>query len=246
MKMTMIGAAAALGVAGTASASTVDAVFNSGASDTAGFTTSEGNGGGGLFDYTVTGDGTANPWGLGDGDSTNIVSFCIELTQNATNGTGVEVLQGGGIAGNAPVPGSTTISTTGLKALSWLFNNHFNAAKQGGADAYAFQALVWEFVYEGVSGASDVDLAAGSFTASANNASLDGTITTTVNSWVAGAPADFSTYTINENLVVISGFGTDDPQFQDQITLIPLPAPVFMGLAGLGAAVVARRRMRQA
>ncbi len=247
-----IAAAAATIVGGAASASTVDVTWNSGASTTGTFNVSVGaasaNVGGGRFVYDVSNAAGTALEGVG-----SIHSFCVELNEFAASANGVNVSSGNGIAGMVPDdddgPGgfaaATPLDTDDLKALSWLFEAHFATVTAPGAmnsDIFAFQLAVWEIVYEQdpadgpliyqVDGANE-----GVFRVNSGNS----TAISTANGWLAGLnDADLTTQAVNGALVALSKDG-----FQDQITLIPLPAPVLMGLAGFGLAAVARRRLRQ-
>lgn len=179
-----------------------------------------------------------------------VTTFCIELNEQVGGGTytNVNVFTGQGIAnnvqsndGSAPNPG--TITNRELNQLSWLFDNHFADVTAAGASANeirAFQLLVWEIVYENTgnddSDTSVIDLAGGNFTKS------DDAVEDIATGWLSGLTSDaINSWGINENLVVLTKV-----DFQDQITMIPLPASALMGLAGLGGVLVARRRMRQA
>jgi len=242
-----LAATAALGVAGLASASSVTASLSGydirmfDVSITAG--PFEGTPGAGTLEFTVD-DAGGLPLG------TDMVAFCIELGEgNLLNNPGVTFtpFQGEDIANNGlPNPGSAApeLTTSHVAALSWLFDNHFQAAKDGGLDGWAFQLAIWEIVYETESTFS-VTQDDGDFWAADPNGNSSGDQVDAIdraNSWFSSASfADITSWDINDDLLLLSNDGV-----QDIVTLIPLPAPVFMGLAGLAGAIVARRRLRQA
>lgn len=126
------------------------------------------------------------------------------------------------------------------QAVSALFLSRFADATSGDSEkASAFQLALWEIVYEpyaseGVLGALNLSSAAGTFRVTEGNS---GTVSL-AQTWLNEVAA-MDLGSISNNLI---GFGS--PDYQDQLTLIPLPAGALMGLVGLGGAIAARRRMR--
>lgn len=175
---------------------------------------------------------------------TSFYSFCVDLDQLVksepkpydvhTNGAG----DGLGIDDLAADTGG--MGETRAKALSYLFLNHFEDAVSGSdRKASAFQLAVWEIIYEGTDSESlgTLNINQGDFKVTGGNDDAIDDAQDLLDE-IAGLDGAFGDIS---NLLV--GFGST--QYQDQLTLIPLPAPVLMGLAGFGLAAVARRRMRK-
>ncbi len=240
-----LAATAALGVAGLASATSVTATLDG--FDIRFFEVPTENPafdppGAGTLEFTVD-DAGGLPLG------TDMVAFCIELGEGGLNApnTTFTAFQGESIADNGlPNQGPSAPELTGshVSALSWLFDNHFQAAKDGGLDGWAFQLAIWEIVYETETTFSVTENDGDFWAADPNNNSSGDQVDAIerANDWFSSASfGDITTWDINDDLLLLSNDGV-----QDIITLIPLPAPVFMGLAGLAGAIVARRRLRQA
>jgi len=163
-------------------------------------------------------------------------AFCVELEQLVNGGSKSYEIHtesfadsGLGIEDLGP-----TMPRSRTEALSALFLRHFEAAVTGSRrEASAFQLATWEIIYED---GGSWDVGAGDFLVTSGDADAR-----------AGAQALLDDIAGLEQLGDVSdllvGFGSG--QFQDQLTLIPLPAPVMMGLAGLAGAMVARRRLRR-
>ena len=168
---------------------------------------------------------------------TSFSAFCVELDQVVRGAAESYDVHAESLAdSNLGISDlSSGIATDRTEALSALFLRHFNAAVSGSkAQASAFQLATWEIVYEG-DGAWD--LGAGDFQVTSGDAGAR-TQAQSLLDEIAGLEGDYGA--VSDLLV---GFGSG--QYQDQLTLIPLPAPAVMGLAGLAAAMVARRRMRR-
>jgi hypothetical protein len=126
------------------------------------------------------------------------------------------------------------------QAVSALFLSRFADATSGDAEkASAFQLALWEIVYEpyaseGVLGAFNLSSGDGTFRVTQG----DSGAVSLAQSWLNEVAA-MDLGSVSDLLI---GFGS--PDYQDQLTLIPLPAGALMGLVGLGGAFAARRRMR--
>jgi len=227
-------ASAAIGLAGAASASTVNLSASVASGSIQNYTVTNGSSTGNVPSAPINFSVNSNSSGVGLG--TSFTAFCIEIDQNLVFGThDYTPFVGDAIDdANVPSPSTVNLDETAVKALSFLFDNYFDDALASYANANAFQAAIWEVVYE-TSTTYSLAAATGETFSISNAPTFANDMLTALNG------VDLTTYDINENLVVLSSETS-----QDTITMIPLPAPVFMGLVGLAGATIARRRMRQA
>jgi len=193
----------------------------------------------GKFAWTVTtGGGTCGNHAFAENET--CFTFCTELTQNISQGSKVlYTLQG---PSSLPDPsGGFGMGSFRAALLAELFDNHFVAATTaaGTLDAAAFQMAVWEIVYQDGTGAGGSASSLGELTLD----TLAGTYSTgnnvagaLANSWFIGLTGSYAT---DPDWLV--GFGSTTKQ--DQITMVPLPAPVWMAAVGLLGVVVGRRRL---
>jgi hypothetical protein len=252
MRLAFAAAAGAAIIAGSASASTlVDVTRDSNPFGTGGFAVQVGSqsvsADGGRFDYSYT--------PVGGGDTTSVRTFCIEIGENARSLNNVDLLQGSGIMNAAPNDDSGLNSANraellddqDLRALSYLFENHYADVVESGSRAAVegFQLAIWDIVYERAANDGDaisygIGIGEGHFYVNTTyGAGTDKALAVSEANRLLGLVAsNVATQEILGSLIVLSA-----DNFQDQITMIPLPAPVLMGLAGLGAAIAGRRRM---
>jgi hypothetical protein len=170
----------------------------------------------GCFNFTRTG-------GSYTGVSGNYISFCTELTQTLDDGQSVtyKVVNGDQVPG-ANGPFTSPLGLTGADLVSELFGRFFPAGATGTAENCAsFQLAIWEIVYDSnliINGVGDTFQVGIDPLVLAQSQfylnSLDGT----------GPRAALTGFT--------------NALDQDQI----IPAPGALGLLGLGALVVGRRR----
>jgi len=254
MRHALTAAIGAAIIAGSASASTlVNATRESAPFGTSAFTVQVGSqslgADGGRFDYSYI--------PTSGGDTTSVRTFCIEIGEYARSMNGVSLLRGGEITGNAPDDDSNlaeanraeVLDEQDLKALSYLFENHYGDVVDSGspADVEGFQLAIWDIVYERSINDAPISYGIGNgeghffVNASYAEGSAKALAVIEADRLLGLAAANWSDQAISDSLLVLSA-----DNFQDQITMIPLPAPVLMGLVGLGLAGVARRRMRTA
>ncbi|MCA9289628.1 MAG: hypothetical protein KDA25_00780 [Phycisphaerales bacterium] len=175
-----------------------------------------------LIHHIDTGGGPVD--GLTTGDYT---TFCTELSQMvATSVSPFEVV------GLEEAPNSAPMSAVRAAAVRDLFayaGSMPYATESTGANrdfAAAFQLAIWEVVTEYNGAAADLDLGSGTFAASGLYAS------TYHGGGIGAAVTDlFGAIGIGNEvpgLRAISNFAA-----QDQLVMIPLPAPILLGILGL-------------
>lgn len=211
-------AAATLGLsAGVASASTINVNTSAGGIF--------GNGLSAVVQYDddtigsgVTGAGlfhlTGTP-GLGE-----FVAFCVELTQQLNNPQDYNVNPG--LFSAAKVADISKLFGSAL--MGGTMENVFDTA----AEAAGFQIALWEVVYET---GSSYDMAAGSFKASGFGSN------TALNDAVNDKAAEYLGGMANASMPQLLFLENDE--YQDIVTVVPLPAAGFLlafGIAGLGLA----------
>jgi len=179
-------------------------------------------------------------------------TFCIELTQSNSEGQNVvfDVNQ----LNDAPNPGHSNfphldggMGTFRAGLIQDLFNNHHASAIDSVTTA-AFQVAIWAILYETdssqiVAESDDspnnayhgINVDAGSFTLRdlGDAGSMRTQVANLANAWLVGLNSVALT-----NLLAL----THD-QRQDQVIVIPLPAPLLMAGLGLLAIPLMRRRL---
>ena len=118
--------------------------------------------------------------------------------------------------------------------LRELWAEHIDDVHNGGADqAAAFQAAVWEIVYED---AQAWDAGAWAGTADSFRMTGNATVTNLANTWLADA-ADVGGPLFGD-LVAVSRVGA-----QDYLVQIPAPGASLLGIIGVGVIAALRRRV---
>jgi len=192
-------------------------------------------------------------WSQGNGGNFN--SFCTELTQTINQGefvtydtTQLNVAPKPADSRFPHLDGGMGLFRAGL--IQDLANKHY-ASITDNVTAAAFQISVWALVYEtdGSQIVSDgdgspnnayhgIDVLSGSFTLAELGVpgSLRSQVANLANTWLAGL-----------NSVTLSSLlALSNPDRQDQVIVIPLPAPVLMAGLGLLAIPLMRRRLFRA
>ena len=166
-----------------------------------------------------------NAGGTGWGTLVPDWGFCIELTQGSVN-TWHDVIP----LDEAPLPITdiTPMGVTKANAIRELWGRNFDPTWTTGANrqmAEAFGAAIWEIIYETDTGPWNVTIGAG-FHAAIEQAA-------TANLWLSQLTGD-TAYFAN-NLVA-----TSSDNGQDFVVQVPEPATI--GLLGLGAVALLRRK----
>lgn len=208
----------------------------------------------GIFNWTVVGAGTTQP-GFSDGQT--VKSFCIELGQVVADPTTFDCVD----IQNAPnfsPPGPMGAARAAL--LGDLFARFYSTVMSGptNTNAAAFQLCVWEITHEegwensGAANTSGTDLA--NLTAIKNNLTVANTGTVgdaNVNTFrvsTSGSARDLANTWLGS---LLAGglqsshlIGLTASSNQDQVIIVPVPAPALLAGLGLVGALVLRRRMK--
>jgi hypothetical protein len=182
----------------------------------------------------------SNGTGVAAGLTGNKVTFCTDLNQSVTSsGATYNVVP----ISTMPEPGSG-MGNTRAQAVYNLYAGAAGSQSDGGASntlASAFQIALWEIVYDYNGTAGSLNLTSGNvkFKETDGSALLASTVTQ-VNALLSA---------ISTNVPQTGLLGLANDFKQDQIlpiTVIPIPAALPLGLAGLGLAAAVRRRMSKA
>lgn len=228
-------AASALLAGGTASAQNIDLSYGGlhfGNSNTLTAQTNYGHFYAGAMDWTVTGGGESYGFNVGD----QITTFCTEVTQTVQANTDYGFTE----LDQAPnSSGGMGEERAGL--VQSLYDNYFSEALNSAFESAAFQIAIWEIVYESSTDAGG-DLVLDASTGpgfrvtggSADNFSFAFGMSALdlANEWLS----TLTSTEVTTLLALTSGSA------QDQILLVPLPAPILMAGLGLLAVPVLRRR----
>ena len=194
----------------------------------------------GRFNWTVTSGETINGVTFNAGD--HFTTFCTELTQFIS--TGDEFTYSSVAVSSMPTVGQLGAPMGSFRAglIQELFNDHYATAVNGTlTEAAAFQVAVWEIVYEdrlddAESGLTTIaiaaDAGANTFVISSNYDAVQ-----QANLWL-----DMLTGNYSEDSSLI-GFGSESAQ--DQLLLVPLPAPLWLAGVGLAGVVFGRRKLQR-
>ena len=220
-KHVMLTAIAAAGLAGVASADTVNVVFG-GISGNYGKSVDIQ-----LSNGLKFGDGSSYKSGIWAGQLTHIIdgvsekTYCTELTQWAHSGI-FDIVD----VEDAPKPGSG-MGAEKAAAIYALFNSTNRAQDiNTNKEAAAFQAVIWEIVYDYEGSNSDFNISAGSVKISGIDSALFNLFKGYAQSGSTAA-----------SVVAIS-----NPNYQDQLRIVPLPSAA--GMAGLGLLALSAKRRR--
>lgn len=199
---------------------------------------------------SVGGVRTINAWagelnwiwltGQPDGLPKSFYSYCVDLTNNATDPQGVTV---------RPTDELITATTNGAQKAAWLFNTYAatirsTASSAGNAMAAGLQLAIWEVLYDNVYNLTAAPSASNQFYATTtytSSAALNYG-TTYLNALTASANSYLSADAVwidanNATYGLAGGPG------QDQIThAVPEPASLVLLGSGLLAVMVARRK----
>jgi len=193
----------------------------------------------GRFNWTVTSCETINGVTFNAGDQ--FTTFCTELTQFIS--TGDTFTYSSVAVADMPTVGQLGAPMGSFRAglIQELFNNYYATAVNGTTtEAAAFQVAVWEIVYEdrvddvgsSLTIAAALNAGADSFTVSSNYDAVQ-----QANTWLDALTGNYSA---DDSLI---GFGSGSAQ--DQLLLVPLPAPLWLAGVGLAGVVFGRRKLQR-
>lgn len=165
-------------------------------------------------------------------DGQDVTTFCVEVAQ----------LVGGGSAYTYDVvdlsaaPGQPGPMGNDRKEAVRVLYDLAGGAQFGANNtlAAAFQVALWELVFDfEVGDSASIDLQDGAFKLNSG-----GTVESSANAWLGQIMANYGS-----GSTALAGLHHDHKQ--DQVVVVPLPAPVALGLVGLiGVAGLRRLRMR--
>jgi hypothetical protein len=148
----------------------------------------------------------------------NFQAYCIEISQPVKFGTNPTDTYGW-TYDTASLAGYAGISSSDLTFMGKLWANAFDTSTTGKVEAAAFQALIWELVYD-----STIDLDDDNFDLYRNN-SFTQDVYDLANSWIDN---------INNNIWTdsIDLYVLKDDCSQDFITTVPEPSSMALALVG--------------
>lgn len=178
--------------------------------------------------------------GVAAGMNGIFTTFCADATQYVTS---IELPYSVTGIGALPVAAGYSPMSTVAGKVQGVYNLY---AAAGGAQigsganadlAAAFQIALWEIVYDFNGTLASLNTNAGVMQVrQTSGLALSGAILSYLNTFFDA---------IANNQAAQSGLmGLASAGGQDQIVMVPLPAPVLLGAAGLGLVAVARRRYR--
>mgnify|MGYP006293167773 CR=1 FL=1 len=201
----------------------------------------------GRFQWSVN-SGSAGNFGAGD----TMYTFCTEITEYVQQGNSYNYDEMS--LGNLPTPPDNELEPMGgfrAGLMSELYSNHFfeaaglNGHSFNNQKAAAFQLAVWEVVYQDADSGNETSLS------SLNDMTLDVTSADGGGFWatgIASATQNLANTWLSElvgNTGVgdgMIGLGSDGNQ--DQVTMVPLPAPAMLAAVGLGGVIIGRKRLQ--
>ncbi len=178
----------------------------------------------------------SNGEGLAAGLDGDYITFCTELTQYVSKNPSEYEL-----VGLEQAPNSGPMGEVRAQALRELFAYADGAqytkesSSHNKSFAAAFQVAVWEIVYDYDGDLASLDIADGDLT-------ITGTNNGVLNASVAAILAELLG-TIGSGASFPSLFAVSAPNFQDQLVMIPLPAPLAIGLVGLAGVIWRRKKL---
>lgn len=172
---------------------------------------------------------------LGSGNR-DFITYCIDLTQNAGDGNfNLVNLRDAPITNPAPT-NKWQLNENQVDALNSLYNAHFANADTNN-EAAAFQAAVWEIVFDWASVEGRTFTSGDSTNLTGGKVRIHNNISNTYfTQYLSAAVAEGNTRSVLAAIVSNSR--------QDQLVVIPLPGAG--ALAGAGMLMVASRRRRAA
>ncbi len=219
----LVGAALAAGLAGIASADTVNVIYNGTTGNLGRNVTVTLSGG----NYFQNGASSSTVWAgqySHNVDGIDFKTYCTELTQWAGSGVFTKVA-----LSDAPQPGS---GMGQLKADA--IYRLFNATNKGvdintSAKAAAFQAVIWEIVYDYNGTETDINKSMGNVK-----------FGTGINAGLFSLYAGYATAQSGDTTPRVIAMTNDTRQ--DQILVVPLPGAAAMAGVGLLGLTTRRRR----
>lgn len=165
-------------------------------------------------------------------DGQKVTTFCVEVAQLVGNGSTYTYDK----VDASQVPGLPGAMGNNRKEAVRVLYDVAGGAQFGSNNtlAAAFQVALWELVFDFQAGDStSIDLDDGAFKLNSG-----GSVKTTASGWLGQIMANYGS-----GQTALAGLHHDHKQ--DQVVVVPLPAPVAMGLAGLiGVAGLRRLRTR--
>lgn len=166
-----------------------------------------------------------------------IRTFCTDIHEYAGDGT----FTLGNVADAPDSPGIGGMGDTKAAMIAHLYANHYNSVKDTSATqnaASAFQVAIWEIVSEDLD--NEFNLGSGDFKIT----SMNSTAKALAASWLSDIWSLYDDVTnefAGDSFGALMGAMLDGGQ--DQLVVVPLPAPVMLGGVGLlGLAILRKRR----
>jgi hypothetical protein len=182
-------------------------------------------------------DGDDNPFGMQGIGDISTSGFCIEMqysTGNYRQYSIIDLWDAPEIAG----PGGQDMGVTKADYIRELWDAQYDSIGTSNTRAAAFQAAVWEIVYED---AQVWDVNAWDSDDLANNSSFkiagddDDSVVSLAQGWLDALQGIGG----NRNLVAVS-----NDSYQDYVVEVPAPGAIVLGMMGLGLAGWVRKRIR--
>lgn len=181
-----------------------------------------------------------------------VKTFCTQLNENISNNQTVtfNVVAAEAVP-DATAPGNPNPGPMGaIKAqvLRDLYARNYSLATLVGSNiaAAAFQVVVWEITHETLGQGQDAAAFAASLNLLNGTFKLNGNTNAAVLA-AANALLDSLGGQSGSDFLGFAGLrGLTHVEFQDQLIVVPVPAPALLAGLGLLGGVVARRRMKKA
>lgn len=183
----------------------------------------------------------SNGTGVAAGLTGTHATYCTDLTQNVSSGGTTYT-----VTPIASLPVSSGQPPMGSIRAQAVYNLYAGAGAtaSGTSDsttAAAFQIVLWEIVYDYSGTAASLNLTSGNLRVQTTGGSnLSGTLLTKINQFFALAG-------VAAPQTGLMGFSSGSAQDQIlPVTVVPIPAALPVGLAGLGLVALVRRRLLRA